>query len=373
MMDEDWRVLTTLFPRDWLELAQTTGALKGLRQDKSAEELLRALLIHLGLGYSLRETAVRAREAGLADLSDVALYKRLKKSKDWLHALCRSLFAERGVTVEDDGGVRRPFRLFDATHISEPGRTGSLWRVHYSVQVPSLHCDYFQLTPTQGEGTGESFRRFPIHEGDYLIADRGYSAGSGIAYAASKGAFVTVRLNPQTLAIEGPAGHAFDLLRRLKRFQRTGEIRAWPVRICAADGRRVDGRICVVRKSEEAIRQTEKRLKRRASKNNQTLRPQTLVYAQFIIVFTTFPEDDFEPADVLECYRIRWQIELVFKRFKQIAALGHLPKHDDDSAQAWLYGKLFVALVTEKLIDHAASISPWGYDIRPRQAAKPMA
>jgi IS4 transposase len=59
-------------------------------------------------------------------------------------------------------------------------------------------------------------------------------------------------------------------------------------------------------------------------------------------------------------YRLRWQIELVFKRFKQIAKLGHLPKHDDESAQAWLYGKLFIALLAEKLIDQARAISPWG-------------
>ena len=33
----------------------------------------------------------------------------------------------------------------------------------------------------------------------------------------------------------------------------------------------------------------------------------------------------------------------MFKRFKSLAELGHLPKHDEHSARAWLYGKLFVA------------------------------
>jgi IS4 transposase len=63
---------------------------------------------------------------------------------------------------------------------------------------------------------------------------------------------------------------------------------------------------------------------------------------------------------VLEAYRYRWQIELVFKRLKQIVQLSHLPKRQDDSAQAWLYAKLFVALLTEKLLAHARAISPWG-------------
>jgi len=371
MMDEDWKVLTTLFPSDWRELAATTGALKGLRKDKSEENLLRTVLIHLGCGYSLRETVVRAREAGLADLSDVALLKRLRKCKQWLHALCLSLFAERGVAPTCSDG--RPIRLFDATHIAEPGKTGSIWRVHYSVQVPSLRCDYFKLTPTRGKGTGESFQQFPIKAGDLILADRGYSLASGIGYVDSQGAFMTVRFNPQNVSITGPSGKPFDLLGCLKRFKQTGEARAWSVLIPTGEARCVPGRICVARKTKEAIRQAHDKLKRRASKNGQKLRPQTLLYAEYVIVFTTFPESEFSANTVLEWYRIRWQIELVFKRFKQIAQLGHLPKQDDESSRAWLYGKLFIALVTEKLIDHATSISPWGYNMGSSPAPKSVA
>jgi hypothetical protein len=54
---------------------------------------------------------------------------------------------------------------------------------------------------------------------------------------------------------------------------------------------------------------------------------------------------------------------LVFKRVKSWAQRGHLPKYDDESAQAWLYGKLLVALLVEKLIPHATAISPWGYHL----------
>ena len=80
-----------------------------------------------------------------------------------------------------------------------------------------------------------------------------------------------------------------------------------------------------------------------------------------MIVFTTFPAADFTPAAVLDWYRVRWQVELVFKRFKSITQLGHLPKHDEASAQAWLYGKLFTALLVENLVRHARAVSPWGY------------
>lgn len=68
-MDEDWKVLMSFLPRQ--RLATETGALKGLRKDKSVEKLLRTLLLHVGC--PLRETAVRTKEANLADFTAVAL------------------------------------------------------------------------------------------------------------------------------------------------------------------------------------------------------------------------------------------------------------------------------------------------------------
>jgi hypothetical protein len=69
---DDWHILIDFLPETLLELSKATGALKGLRKNKSPEALLRTMLIHCACGYSLRETAVRAREAHLADMSDGA-------------------------------------------------------------------------------------------------------------------------------------------------------------------------------------------------------------------------------------------------------------------------------------------------------------
>ena len=121
-MDEDWEVLRSFLPVNWQELAQESGTLKGLRKDKSAQTLLRVLLLHLGCGHSLRETVVRARKAGLADFSSVALFKRLKKSADWLRALCVALFQEQGMALAVDGNFQ--VRAFDATTVKETWQDG---------------------------------------------------------------------------------------------------------------------------------------------------------------------------------------------------------------------------------------------------------
>ncbi len=66
----------------------------------------------------------------------------------------------------------------------------------------------------------------------------------------------------------------------------------------------------------------QRHLRQQASRKGQRLRPETLEYAQYVIVFTTFPAARFSAPDVLEWYRTRWQVELVFKRFKSLAGLA---------------------------------------------------
>jgi len=359
--EEDWELLKSFFPVGWEEAAKESGALKGLRQDKSPESYLRVILMHIGGGLSLRETVTRAGKARLADLSDVALLKRLRKGKEWLRRLCEALFAEQ--PHRPALAVTPPLRLVDSTLVKEPGKTGSQWRIHYSLQWPGLGCDYFKLTATEGKGTAESLSQCPLREGDHVLADRGYCRAQDFHHAAARGAHTLIRLNPHALRLETQAGKLFPLLDRLAVLAQAGQVAEWSVRLPLEGAEPLPARLCAIRKNQAAIARSLKKLRRKARKDGRTLEPATLRYAEFVLVLTTFPARDFPAERVLEYYRFRWQVELLFKRFKQLAQLGHLPKYDDESSQAWLYGKLFVTLLTEKLIAHARAFSPWGYPL----------
>ena len=370
--DENWRVLLSLFPRGWDRLAFREGAVERLRGFPNTESLLRTLLLHVGRGYSLRETAVQAELAGLAEVSDVTILHRLRQAEGWLHRLCQQLLHEMGVAFPMPPRGRN-VRLLDGTLIQEPGRTGSSWRIHYSLQIPSVLCDHLQVTSTKGAGTGETLRRFPAAPGDLILADRGFCKLEGIADLCRQGADLIVRVNTGTLPLQTPEGTPFPLRERLRPLEQPGQIGEWPVQLPAAEGGPVLGRLCAIRKSQEAIRKAQRRIRRKAQQGGPKTKPETLVFACYVVVFTTLPVFNFPAAEVLELYRLRWQVELVFKRLKCLAGLGYLPKSQDASSRAWLYGKLLVALLTQKLIYTGRAISPWGYDLPVVFAAKPLA
>jgi hypothetical protein len=67
---------------------------------------------------------VRAKLAHWADISDVALLKRLRNSGQWLRCLCIELFREN-VAYRLEEGISRTIRIVDGTIVREPGKTGS--------------------------------------------------------------------------------------------------------------------------------------------------------------------------------------------------------------------------------------------------------
>jgi hypothetical protein len=361
--EENWKVLASLFPAGWKQMAWQAGAVQRLRGFPSPDVLLRMLMLHVARGYSLRETVVRAKLADWADISDVALLKRLRNSEEWLRLLCVELLREN-VAYQIEEGISRTIRIVDGTVVREPGKTGSQWRILYSIRLPSLVCDSFEVTATIGEGSGESLNRLPVGPHELILADAGYCSVGGIEYVHQRGADVLVRVNPQSFVAYSAYGRRISLLPRLRRLSKAGQFAEWRV-VLHGQGSAFAGRLCAVRKGDCAIQQAHRRLQRKASKKQMITRPGTLEFAKYVIVFTT--RSSGSTADVLRSYRMRWQIELVFKRLKSLAQLGHVPKHDDRSSRAWLYGKLLVTLLAQKLIRIGRDISPSGYPLSPRR------
>jgi hypothetical protein len=274
--------------------------------------------------------------------------------------LCQQLWQENGVTLQP-ALSGRAVRVLDATVVREPGPTGSQWRIHYSLRLPTLECDSFELTPTHGQGSAERFGHFVFRPGERVLADAGYCHPAGIAAVVEHRADVCVRLNPHALPLYDERGEVFSVSTALAGLRRTGQAAEWPVEI-RSGSQRIAGRVCAIRKRQAAIDKAHRRLREKL-KSGKSMSEQTWQLAQYVLVFTTLPREVATTRQVLECYRLRWQVELTFKRLKSIAQLGHLPKYHDQSSRAWLYGKLLVALLAQKMARLGNSISPWGYPL----------
>lgn len=361
-IDQEWAILAGFLPPGWQELARSCGALRRARKVRDPETLLRLILLHVGAGLSLRQAAARAKRTGLASISDVALLKRLRGASRWLQVLAEQMFARspfRRPLGEVPSGRR--IRVVDATNVSEPGSTGTDWRIHYVLELPTLECDFFELTDISG---GETYKRLPVSPGDIILGDRGYCHRQGVAQVVDAGGDVVVRFNCTMFPLADAAGKPLALLPLLRALE-DHEPGEWNVRF-EAKGGLYKARLCAVRKSSLAAEKAKKKLLREARRKNKSkqVRPHLLELAEYVMVLTTLPRETLSSANVLLLYRARWQIELAFKRIKSLFGAGHVPKYDPESARAWIHAKLLAVFLIERLKQEARFFSPWGFELR---------
>jgi len=356
LLDEEWEFLTDFLPPDWREQARDSGALRRARGVASADCLLQLILMHTARGLSLRQTVVRAREQSIADISDVALLKRLRCSEKWLQQLTSQMTDLGEAAVLKRLSERRRIRVVDATTVQEQGGAGTDRRIHYTLCLPDLSCDFFELTDEHG---GESYRRIPARRGDLLLADRGYSNAAGAAAVLAKEADVLVRWNSFSFPLEITGEKTFEALKQLSKLPKRG-AREWGVFFTDQD-KPYPGRLCAIRKGALATARAQEKMRQQARKRQKQLNEEALKLAAFILVFTTASHQELSTEEVLELYRVRWQIELRFKHLKSLLGLGCLPKYDAQSCRAWIQAKLLCGLLIERLMREAKFFFPWGY------------
>jgi hypothetical protein len=308
---------------------------------------------------------VRAREQGIADISDVALLKRLRSSEPWLRGLTSHMTEMGDTDLVQRLSQRRRIRVVDATTVEEQGGAGTDWRVHYTLCLPDLSCDFFEVTDAHG---GETYRRIPVERGDLVLGDRGYSNAAGVSAVLAADGDVLVRWNSFSFPLETAEGRAFEALKELSKLPKRG-AREWAVSF-THQGQRHTGRLCAIRKSAVATARAQEKMLSQARKKQKQVNEEALKLAAFIAVFTTVSQEVLSTEEVLELYRVRWQVELRFKHLKSLLGLGCLPKYDERSCRAWIQAKLLCGLLIERLMREAKFFFPWGYRLL---AAKPLA
>jgi len=230
----------------------------------------------------------------------VTLLNRLRQASDWFRWLAREIVSNHHPVRIDltcpewlDG---YQVKSIDATVVSQPGSTGTDWRLHYCI-------DLFDLFGWLGS----------LEEG--IVSE-------------------------QYVCIKGGGG---DVVRLIG-----------------------------IRKNEQASLHARKKYRAKMSRRQAVIHKQTEQLQDYVLVLTRLTDPAIQPRQVLQLHRLRWQIEIAFKRLKSLIGLGHLPKYDPQSCRAWLHGKLFIALLVDLMVEEARLFSPWGYPLQGGHEQSPL-
>jgi hypothetical protein len=318
---------------------------------------------------SLRGAAAWAEIAGLADITDVALLKRLRNAVPWLEQIIGAILTDR---LGAGGDGERRWRLVDATTLSCPGSRKTDWRVHVSCRL-GPHPYIEQVILSDGSGS-ESMSRFSYGPGDIAMGDRGYAKAADLAALRACGADVIVRTGWNSVRLRRLDGTDFDLSAALNAIPEQGTADL-PVAIALDRSERqlLPMRLVVQRLSEEEAARARQRAVRKSRRQGKTLQQETLQAAGYVLLLTSLDPAEFSAKDILAVYRLRWQIELLFKRLKSLLHLDDLPAKDPRLARSWIYAKIIAALLLEDVTRRFLDSPPWEPDIQADLALAPAA
>lgn len=328
-------------PTKLTEQAQQLKAYQRQRAVANAYDLLRAILGYVLGGFSTRQWGAWAVIIGLADISDRAWSKRLQKSGAWLLWLFGELTVIETGAAELWGPTPGRVLLIDASTLKQVGGSGDDWRLHTAYELMAGCLAQVVVTD---QGQGEKLDHFELERGDIVVSDGGYGYRSSVAAVKKKQAEGVFRFYPDTFPLQDQCGQPLDLWPLLRQ---TKGARMWERQAyCLHNKQSYAVRVIACKLPPEQAGLARKRAEKRAQKKGRSVSLNSLVMAGWLLLITTLEATAWPAQDILRLYRARWQIELLFKRMKQMLNMHHIHCKRPDSVQATIRA-LLVAWVLQ--------------------------
>jgi len=333
---------------------QTKALQRAPRAFPNATALLRVILAYC-LGESgLRLTAAWAAVANIVQISDGGLHKRLKVCEAWLLHLVGHLLTARAPRAARG----RLIRVVDATTVPKAARDersrNGLWRIHAAFDLPTERFGHFEVTDESG---GEQLDRTPVVKGEIRIADAAYIQPERIAAVLAGGGDIVVRMAWRNGRWLTPKDEAFDFIAAFKA-AKAGLIDQ-PIQLFRKNAPALQLRLIARQMTPQAAEAARRRARSAAKKKGYTLSDDALLAAEWVMVVTSLDASQFKTDDILALYRLRWRVELAFKRLKSVIGLKGPPNKLRSVARAFILAHLLMILLLEPLVDAFEASPHW--------------
>ena len=346
--------LMSLLPRGYQQACFETKAIERNREIRNPKDLMTLCLMYLAHSSSLLEICKNAELLKICKISDVAFMKRFAKCNEWFKWNIDHLIPEC-VNTYSKPSILADYKIIglDASNLIERGFTNRTWRFHYAMDIFELKSEQYKITP---QDIGESLTNFTIKPNYIVIADRAYGSKKGIEYCLKEGGNFILRIRSKAFELYDKEGNKINLLQQLSSVNSESGSE-FEVYMKDSQNKLIQLRLCAIKKNATAITASLKKIKRRDQKSNKITSSESIALNDYMIVVTSLL-CDISADEILALYRLRWQVELYFKRLKSLLNFGIIPNKKEANIEAWLNGKLMLALLIEKWLSKSSSTLP---------------
>lgn len=312
---------------------------------------------------SLNQIASKCEEfqSGLT-ISKNAIFKKLPSAAKFL----KSIFAEtmtmavgKALPVKTAKVLSqfKDVKICDSTKITLPDKLAEIWpglggrnaKASLKIQgVYSLLSSSFtsiELTKAPGSDTTYSEKLLSlVNKSELLITDLGYYCKDFFNNISKKGAYFLTRIRTNTVLSQEQNGVIKNF--SLAQFLKDRDIIDEEVLIGVTYQKQLKCRFVAIRLPEEVVNERRRKANQKAKTQGKQLNKDEIEILAFNIIITNVPKDQLLPEAVLNLYRARWQIELVFKACKSYLKLDKVGLCGQHQLECLIYGRLIAVVAT---------------------------
>lgn len=232
-----------------------------------------------------------------------------------------------------------------------PGSGGKASSASLKVQLvfEFLYGNLVQLSVEAGRAADQAYLKHLeiIQAGSIIIADLGYFRLASLHTVAEKQAYFLTRYHYPT-SLFHPDGVKLDLLLWLRGVKQS--VVEIPVVVGASPKSQVACRLTATAVPAGVAEERRRKANRNAATHGKTLSADYLDFLGWSLYLTNTPDTMLSSAQVIQFYRIRWQIELVFKFWKSYCGLEATPATRSERILTEFYAKLLMAVLVNFII-----------------------
>jgi len=330
-----------------------TKAIERKREIKSPVDLMRLCLLYLVGGYSLLEISVISKALDIAKINDSGFLERFAKCREWFSRIVQQVVPKALIDYPKSKLLEQYCIVaVDASDVKEKGRSGRIFKLHYVINLFNMCAAAFKIT---NQKVGETLLNFTLKDNWLVIADRAYGTLVSIEHCLNSHANFILRLKHGAFNLYNKDGSQLNLLEKLQ-FVTSDTAANFEVFVNLKNLGKTKLRVCAIKIPNEKFQKVERTFKHNDSKKQRKTSKEALDMAKYVVVITALPET-FSADEIVSLYRLRWQIEIYFKRLKSIIDFGNVPLKREDSIMAWLNGKLLISFLIEQMVSEV-SFSP---------------
>lgn len=186
-----------------------------------------------------------------------------------------------------------------------------------------------------------------VEKGDLVLEDLGYFKVKTFRQYHDKGSFFLSRFLVGTTLCQIDTGELIDVGGMLQRFN--GNSLELQVLLGSAPKEQTPCRFICLRVCEQVANKRRRKLLAGAKKKGRTPSQAHLALCDWTLLITNAPPDLLPATLAYELYRVRWQIELLFKQLKSVMRIHKSDTGMESRLRCELYGKLMMAVLIHRV------------------------